>query len=57
VTEEMVRSLILRAGPRAAPADAAGIFRTGYDELYVQQSGQRQEEFFALLERELLPRF
>jgi hypothetical protein len=29
----------------------------GYDELYVQQIGPRQTEFFDVLERELLPRF
>jgi G6PDH family F420-dependent oxidoreductase len=29
----------------------------GFDELYVQQIGPRQEEFFAMLERDLLPRF
>jgi len=29
----------------------------GFDELYVQQVGARQAEFFAVLERELLPRF
>jgi hypothetical protein len=29
----------------------------GYDELYVQQIGDRQEEFFGVLEREILPRF
>ena len=29
----------------------------GYDELYVAQIGPRQEEFFAMLERDVLPRF
>jgi G6PDH family F420-dependent oxidoreductase len=29
----------------------------GFDELYVQQIGPRQEEFFAMLERDVLPRF
>jgi G6PDH family F420-dependent oxidoreductase len=29
----------------------------GYDELYVQQIGDRQAEFFDVLEREVLPRF
>jgi G6PDH family F420-dependent oxidoreductase len=29
----------------------------GFDELYVQQIGPRQDEFFELLSRELLPRF
>jgi G6PDH family F420-dependent oxidoreductase len=29
----------------------------GFDELYVQQIGPRQEEFFAMLARDVLPRF
>ena len=29
----------------------------GFDELYVQQIGPRQEEFFDMLARDVLPRF
>ena len=29
----------------------------GFDELYVQQIGDRQEDFFELLAREIAPRF
>jgi G6PDH family F420-dependent oxidoreductase len=29
----------------------------GFDELYVQQIGPRQEEFFTMLARDVLPRF
>ena len=29
----------------------------GFDELYVQQIGDRQAEFFDMLKREVLPRF
>jgi G6PDH family F420-dependent oxidoreductase len=58
VTEEMVAESV-PCGPDVdkiveamqAYADA------GFDELYVSQIGPRQEEWFAVLEREVLPRF
>ena len=58
VTEEMIAESV-PCGPDVdkiveamqAYADA------GFDELYVSQIGPRQEEWFAMLEREVLPRF
>jgi G6PDH family F420-dependent oxidoreductase len=58
VTKEMLRESV-PCGPDVerivealqAYADA------GFDELYVQQIGDRQEEFFTMLARDLLPRF
>ena len=58
VTEEMIAESV-PCGPDVdriveamqAYADA------GFDELYVSQIGPRQEEWFAVLEREVLPRF
>jgi G6PDH family F420-dependent oxidoreductase len=58
VTEEMIAESV-PCGPDVdklvetfqAFADA------GFDELYVQQIGDRQEEFFDVLKREILPRF
>ena len=58
VTEEMIADSV-PCGPDVdkiveamqAYADA------GFDELYVSQIGPRQEEWFAVLEREVLPRF
>jgi G6PDH family F420-dependent oxidoreductase len=58
VTEEMI------AGSVPCGPDTERIVATfqefadaGFDELYVQQIGPRLEEFFAMLERDVLPRF
>jgi G6PDH family F420-dependent oxidoreductase len=58
VTEEMIAESV-PCGP-----DVEGIVQTfqefadaGFDELYVQQIGDRQAEFFDLLSREVVPRF
>jgi G6PDH family F420-dependent oxidoreductase len=58
VTEQMIAESV-PCGPDVEAIAAAfqEYADAGYDELYVQQIGPRQEEFFALLERELLPRF
>jgi hypothetical protein len=58
VTEEMIAESV-PCGPDVdrivetlqAFADA------GFDELYVQQIGDRQQEFFDLLKRDVLPQF
>jgi hypothetical protein len=58
VTEEMIAESV-PCGP-----DVVRIVATfqefadaGFDELYVQQIGPRQEQFFAVLTRDVLPRF
>ena len=58
VTEEMIAESV-PCGPDTEKLVAA--FRefedAGYDELYVAQIGPRQAEFFAVLERDVLPHF
>jgi G6PDH family F420-dependent oxidoreductase len=58
VTEAMIAESV-PCGPDVDAIVAAfqAFADAGYDELYVQQVGDRQEEFFDLLARELLPRF
>jgi G6PDH family F420-dependent oxidoreductase len=58
VTEQMIAESV-PCGPDVEAIAAAfqEYADAGYDELYVQQIGPRQEEFFGVLERELLPRF
>jgi G6PDH family F420-dependent oxidoreductase len=57
VTEDMIRESV-PCGPD--PGAIVAAFRefadAGFDELYVQQIGPRQEEFIGVLEREVLPR-
>jgi G6PDH family F420-dependent oxidoreductase len=58
VTEEMIAESV-PCGPDVDKiVDAFQEYAdAGYDELYVQQIGTRQKEFFEVLEREILPRF
>jgi G6PDH family F420-dependent oxidoreductase len=58
VTEEMIAESV-PCGPDTdrIVATFQEFADAGYDELYVQQIGPRQEEFFGVLEREVLPRF
>jgi G6PDH family F420-dependent oxidoreductase len=58
VTEEMIAESV-PCGPDVDAIVAAfqEYADAGFDELYVQQIGPRQEKFFELLEREVLPRF
>jgi hypothetical protein len=44
-------------GPDAAKArrGCAGYIDAGFDEVYVQQIGPRQDEFFRFWEKEVLP--
>ena len=58
VTEEMIAESV-PCGPDVEMMIAAfqEFAAVGYDELYVQQIGPRQREFFDVLEKEILPRF
>jgi G6PDH family F420-dependent oxidoreductase len=58
VTEEMIAESV-PCGPDVDGIVAAfqAFADAGYDELYVQQVGDRQAEFFDVLGREILPRF
>jgi G6PDH family F420-dependent oxidoreductase len=57
VTEEMIAESVPCGPDVDRIADTFQEFAdAGFDELYVQQIGPRQEEFFELLARELLPR-
>lgn len=58
VTEEMVAEAVpCGPDPEAIVAAFREYAEAGCDELYVQQVGGRHEEFFALLERDVLPQF
>ena len=56
VTEDMIRESV-PCGPDVGAIVAAfqAFADAGFDELYVQQIGPRQAEFFELLEKEVLP--
>ena len=58
VTEEMIAESV-PCGPDVDQHVAAlqAFADAGFDELYVQQIGDRQAEFFDVCEREVLPRF
>jgi G6PDH family F420-dependent oxidoreductase len=58
VTEEMIAESV-PCGPDVERIVAAfqAFADAGFDELYVQQIGDRQDEFFTLLREEILPRF
>jgi alkanesulfonate monooxygenase SsuD/methylene tetrahydromethanopterin reductase-like flavin-dependent oxidoreductase (luciferase family) len=58
VSEEMVAEAV-PCGPDAEKIVAAfqAFADAGFDELYVQQIGERQADFFDLLARAILPRF
>jgi G6PDH family F420-dependent oxidoreductase len=58
VTEEMISESV-PCGPDTEKIAATfqQFADAGFDELYVQQIGPRQEEFFDVLAREVLPRF
>ena len=58
VTEEMIAGSV-PCGPDVERIVAAfqAFADAGYDELYVQQIGDRQDEFFTLLKDEIAPRF
>jgi len=58
VTEEMIAES-LPCGPDVdkIAEEFQSFADAGFDELYVQQIGDRQAEFFSMLEQELLPRF
>ena len=58
VTEELIAESV-PCGPDVEKIAAAfqEFADAGFDELYVQQIGPRQEEFLELLARDLLPRF
>jgi G6PDH family F420-dependent oxidoreductase len=58
VTEEMIAESV-PCGPDVDKMIAGfqAFADAGFDELYVQQIGERQAEFFDLLAREILPRF
>jgi G6PDH family F420-dependent oxidoreductase len=58
VTEEMIAASV-PCGPDVDKIDKSfqAFAGAGFDELYVQQVGERQEEFFTMLARDLLPRF
>ena len=58
VTEEMIAESV-PCGPDVERIVAAfqAFADAGFDELYVQQIGDRQDEFFTLLKEEILPRF
>jgi G6PDH family F420-dependent oxidoreductase len=58
VTEEMIAESV-PCGPDVdkIAATIQQFADAGYDELYVQQIGDRQEEFFELMARDVLPRF
>ena len=58
VTEDMIRESV-SCGPDLDRHVAAmqAYADAGFDELYVQQVGPRQEEFLELFAREVLPRF
>jgi G6PDH family F420-dependent oxidoreductase len=58
VTEEMIAESV-PCGPDSEKLVAAlrEFEDAGYDELYVAQIGPRQEEFFEVLERDVLPQF
>ena len=47
----------VRAGRRQIVEALQAYADAGFDELYVSQIGPRQEEWFAVLERDVLPRF
>jgi G6PDH family F420-dependent oxidoreductase len=58
VTEEMVAEVI-PCGPDPEPhrETIRQYAEAGYDEVYVQQVGPNQKEFFDLYEKEILPEF
>jgi G6PDH family F420-dependent oxidoreductase len=58
VTEEMLAESV-PCGPdvEAIVATFQEFADAGFDELYVQQIGPRQEEFFGMVSRDVLPRF
>ncbi len=58
VTEEMIAESV-PCGPDVDKIVAAfqEFADAGYDELYVQQIGPRQSEFFEVLARDVMPRF
>ena len=56
VTEDMIRESVPCGPDVGAMVDAFKAFAdAGFDELYVQQIGPRQAEFFEVLEKEVLP--
>ena len=58
VTEEMIAESVPCGPDLDEHVEALQAYAdAGFDELYVQQIGTRQEEFFAMLARDLLPRF
>jgi hypothetical protein len=59
VTEETIANSPTPCGPDLDKHVAAlqAYADAGVDELYVQQVGPRQDEFFATWAREILPRF
>ena len=56
VTEDMIREAVPCGPDVGALVETFQAFAdAGFDELYVQQIGDRQAEFFAVLEQEILP--